>query len=575
MWFHALACDYDGTLAMGGSIAPTTMEALQRVRESGRRVLLITGRRFDDLLEVCPQIDFFDLVVAENGAVLYEPRAKRAEDLAEPPPDAFLSGLHAAGVPYETGRVIVATVVPHEIAVLETIRRLGLELQIIFNKEAVMILPSGVSKESGLRQALRRMGISVHNAMGIGDAENDHAFLKHVGFSVAVANAVPALAAEVDLVTTGINGAGVRELIEGPLAADFEALRTRRRVPVIELGATDDGTPVTYPAFGPSLMITGTSGTGKSTLTGVFVERLVREDYVICLFDPEGDYHTLVEQEGVVVLKCESGTEENRADEVNQLLRHRSTSVAVDLSALNREERIHATARFLHALRGLRAETGAPHWIIFDEAHHVFPPGGSPAQEIADFGRTGVCLITNEPASVDPAVLRIAQHVFSTSVEAVTETMPLVPRDAIAGGPLDTGEALSITIDDGVATRIERFRVARRETSHKRHVRKYATGKLSPERWFHFRGPQGKLDLIAQNLEMFTMLAKGVDEDTWTYHLGNGEIARWLREQIKDEELADEVAALENQGDAAETRRIALEAIGRRYTPVASPDPAS
>ena len=572
MWFHALACDYDGTLAMGGSIAPTTMDALQRVRESGRRILLITGRRFDDLLDVCPQIDFFDLVVAENGAVLYEPRAKRTEDLAEPPPPTFLSGLHAAGVPYETGRVIVATVVPHEIAVLETIRGLGLELQIIFNKEAVMILPSGVSKESGLRQALRRMGISAHNAMGIGDAENDHAFLKHVGFSVAVANAVPALAAEVDMITTGIDGAGVRELIEGPLAADFEALRTRRRVPVIELGATDDGTPVTYPAFGPSLMITGTSGTGKSTLTGVFVERLVREDYVICLFDPEGDYHTLVEQEGIVVLKCEPGTEEDRADEVNQLLRHRSTSVAIDLSALNREEKIHATARFLHALRGLRAETGAPHWIIVDEAHHVFPPGGSPAQEVADFAASGVCLITNEPASVDPDVLRIARHVFSTSIEAVTETMPLVPRDAVPGGALQTGEALSITTEDAVATGIERFRVARRETSHKRHVRKYATGKLAPERWFHFRGPQNKLDLVAQNLEMFTMLAKGVDEDTWTYHLGNGEIARWLREQIKDEELANEIAALENSGDAAETRRIALDAIARRYTPVATAD---
>ena len=123
-----------------------------------------------------------------------------------------------------------------------------------------------------------------------------------------------------------------------------------------------------------------------------------------------------------------------------------------------------------------------------------------------------------------------------------------------------------------MAIGLERFRVARRDTSHKRHVRKYATGKLEPERWFHFRGPQGKLDLVAQNVEMFSMLAKGVDEDTWTYHLGNGEIARWLRQQIKDEELADEIAALENSGDAAETRRVALDAIARRYTPVATAD---
>src|SRR5262245_9475950 len=153
MWFHVLVCDYDGTLATAGSIARPTLEALKRVRESGRRILLITGRRFDDLLAVCPEIDFFDLVVAENGGVLYDPRAKHVEDLADPPTPTFLDGLRAAGVPFDVGRVIVATVVPYEVAVLQSIRRLGLELQIIFNKEAVMVLPSGVSKESGMRQA--------------------------------------------------------------------------------------------------------------------------------------------------------------------------------------------------------------------------------------------------------------------------------------------------------------------------------------------------------------------------------------------------------------------------------------
>lgn len=567
MWFHVLACDYDGTLATEGSIPPETMEALRGVRESGRRVLLITGRRFDDLLEVCPEIDFFDLVIAENGAVLYDPKAKKVEDLVDPPPETLLAGLHAAGVPYEAGRVIVATVVPHEVAVLETIRRLGLELQIIFNKEAVMILPSGVSKESGLRQALARLGVSAHNTMGVGDAENDHAFLSHVGYAVAVANAVPALAEQADYVTAAPAGRGVIELIAGPLTGDLDTLRNRKRQPEIALGTTDDGKPVSYPAFGPSLLITGTSGSGKSTLAGVFVERLVREDYVMLLLDPEGDYSSLIEHEGIVVLTAEPGTDESRANELDQLMRHRTTSAVIDLSRLNREEKIRAAARFLHTVGGLRAHVGAPHWIIIDEAHHLFPPGGSPAQEVVDFGATGVCLITNEPASVAPEVLRIAQHVFSTSLEAVTETMPLLDRTAIPGGPLDTGEALSIALADGRPTAARRFRVARRETQHKRHVRKYATGKLAPERWFHFRGPRGTLDLVAQNLETFTMLTKGVDDETWLHHLHSGEVTRWLREQIKDEELAAEVAEIEPLDDPAETRRIVLAAIAKRYTP--------
>jgi hypothetical protein len=142
----------------------------------------------------------------------------------------------------------------------------------------------------------------------------------------------------------------------------------------------------------------------------------------------------------------------------------------------------------------------------------------------------------------------------------------------VPGGYLETGEALDIELDGGTATQVRRFRVARRETAHKRHVKKYATGKLPPERAFRFRGPANTLDLVANNLETFTMLAKGVDESTWLYHLRNGDISRWLREQIKDAELADEVQALEQSDDAVATRRAALQAIARRYTPVATMD---
>jgi hypothetical protein len=241
--------------------------------------------------------------------------------------------------------------------------------------------------------------------------------------------------------------------------------------------------------------------------------------------------------------------------------------VALDLSALDREERIRAAGRFLHAVQRLRAETGAPHWIVVDEAHHLFPPGGSPAEEMFDAAWRGVCLITNEPQAVAPGVLRVARHVLSTSVEVVADVLRLVPR-AMRPAALETGEALSLVLaDDGPAVR--RFRVAARETQHRRHVKKYATGRLPPERSFRFRGPRGALDLVAHNLETFSMLARGIDEETWLFHLRNGDVARWLREKIKDGELADEVAALQEGEGAAETRRGVLEAIARRYTPVA------
>src|SRR5437773_3237292 len=222
MWYHVIACDYDGTLATDGRIAPETLAALGRVRHAGRRVVLITGRRFDDLLVVCPELDFFDWVVAENGAVLYEPRAKRVDDLAAPPPAAFLAALERAGVPFSAGRVIVATEVPHETAVVRAVHDLGLGPPIIFHRESVMVLPAAVSKQSGLEEALRRLGVPAHNAIGVGDAENDHALLRLPGFAVAVGHAIPSLIAEADLVTRPPHGAGPPALVHPCLPARHE-----------------------------------------------------------------------------------------------------------------------------------------------------------------------------------------------------------------------------------------------------------------------------------------------------------------------------------------------------------------
>jgi hydroxymethylpyrimidine pyrophosphatase-like HAD family hydrolase len=109
--------------------------------------------------------------------------------------------------------------------VLEVIRNLGLELQVIFNKGSVMVLPAGVNKRSGLATALEMFGISEHDVVGIGDAENDHAFLRFCGFSVAVANALPAIADIADFRTSAAGGAGVAELIE--LILD-DGLRSRK-----------------------------------------------------------------------------------------------------------------------------------------------------------------------------------------------------------------------------------------------------------------------------------------------------------------------------------------------------------
>src|SRR6185436_19155803 len=136
-----------------------------------------------------PQIGVFDLCVVENGALLYVPSTGERRELGEPPPQALVDTLRARGVPISVGRSIVATVEPHETVVLQTIRSLGLEHPVIFNKGAVMILPPGINKASGLRHALNELGLSARNLVAAGDAGNDHALLDAAEYSVAVANA--------------------------------------------------------------------------------------------------------------------------------------------------------------------------------------------------------------------------------------------------------------------------------------------------------------------------------------------------------------------------------------------------
>jgi HAD superfamily hydrolase (TIGR01484 family) len=225
MRYWALASDYDGTLAHDGRVDAATVRALERLRNSGRKFVLVTGRELEDLVENFPAIEQCDWVVAENGGLLYQPFTRQTKALAAPPAESFVRRLRERVVgPISVGQVIVATWEPHEHAVLETIHELGLELQVIFNKGAVMVLPAGVNKATGLAAVLTELGIEASQVVGIGDAENDHSFLKMCGCSVAVANALPAVKTAATWVTRGDHGAGVRELIDRLIADDLASI---------------------------------------------------------------------------------------------------------------------------------------------------------------------------------------------------------------------------------------------------------------------------------------------------------------------------------------------------------------
>jgi HAD superfamily hydrolase (TIGR01484 family) len=210
----ALASDYDGTLANSGRVSPATLEALAQVRRSGRKLLLVTGRELKDLFDVFPPITIFDCVVAENGAVLYDPASGKRRMLAHQPPRKLVEALRARRMkPLSVGHAIVATTREHQRVVSKIIRELELPLQVILNKRSLMVLPPGVNKASGLRAALDELNLAAEDTVGVGDAENDEDFLAVCGYSAAVANALPKLKRKVDFVTSAGHGEGVVELI--------------------------------------------------------------------------------------------------------------------------------------------------------------------------------------------------------------------------------------------------------------------------------------------------------------------------------------------------------------------------
>jgi hypothetical protein len=428
-----------------------------------------------------------------------------------------------------------------------------------------MVLPAGVNKALGLEHALRKLALSRHEVVGIGDAENDHSFLEYCECAAAVANAVPALRQAVDFVTRADNGAGVAELVDDLIANDLQHVAGELERHFIELGTRLDGSAARLSPYGRNILIAGPSGSGKSTIAAGIIERLIDKGYQVCVIDPEGDYTGLHD-----VVPLGNARRAPGVNEILRILEEPSISLSVNLLGIPLADRPEFFAQLIPNLQALRARTGRPHWIVLDEAHHMLPQSWGHASGTLPRKLAETILVTVHPDRVAPAILapidlvvavgRTPERTLRTFAAASDQSLEWpqdlspVAGEAIVWPISEDAPPYAMTPHPGRAERI-------------RHHRKYADGNL---RWhsFYFKGPDEKQNLRAQNLSVFCQIAEGIDEATWLFHLRRGDYSRWFRDCIKDKQLAEDAERIERNLDLtpSQTRTMICTLVGSRYT---------
>lgn len=545
-FFKVVAVDLDGTIASGGKLVPQAVAALDKARRDGLAIVLATGRIGADLYAEFPQIaDHVDALVLEDGAVVAVDG--RTHALTEPVERCLDEALTDRGVPFRRGEVLVAVDGEHAGTVVEVIGELGMDYQVIRNRGALMVLPAGITKGTGLSALLAKMNLSPHNAVAVGDAENDLSLLAVAEVGAAVADAVASVRRFADVVLDQPDGAGVAGLLAQPYLSGAQRWCPPRRW--VDIGTFDDGNAARLPGSQGRILVTGPAASGKSYLLGLMAEQWILAGYSVVVIDPEGDHLQLQQLNQVQVL--DGGHHLREPAEVVHALRPNS-SVVVDLSGLAEPRKSDYVRRLRSTAEAHRERHGFPHWVVYDEAHLL----GS--EEEAHWARRGgYVLCSFAPASL-PA------HEIDSSDVAIT----LGTTDIAA----DIAARRRATIRFGSGPPRE-FTIAARGTAHVRHRHKYADVRLPPERRFYFRTTNGESIEPAASMHDFCSAIRHLDQPALEYHLERGDFSHWLDGTIADKDLAARVAAWEDELEAhraADVERIRdqlVQAVEKRYLP--------
>jgi hydroxymethylpyrimidine pyrophosphatase-like HAD family hydrolase len=571
MKLSVLALDYDGTIARDDRVEPSVLDAIAEARRRGIAVMLVTGRRLDDLRRVAGELHFVDGVVAENGALVHFPDGGLTTTLAPPIPPSFVARLQKQGIPFERGHCLVDADARFAPQLLDAIRELELPIVLLFNRSRVMALTQGVSKATGLSVGLETLRRSPRNAVAVGDAENDHELLRLAEVGAAVEWGSPSLRSAADIVIPGDGPRAVGDFIRRIASTGRLPMpeRARRRLIV---GHTEDGHEFSLAVRGRNVLIMGETNSGKSWLAGLLCERLILHGYSLCVIDPEGDYRSLDALPGVRVLGGEDDPPAPRA--LLHALRYPDRSVVIDLSCMEHKAKSDYIRSVLPALNVMRRRMGTPHRIIVDEGHYFLRD--AVRDGLLDLDFNGYTVVTYWPSQL-PKELVAATEVILVTRESNREEIDALRGhctaceyvsptawDILPALQLDQAVALPVTAE--VSPGLQLFTIGERLTPHVRHRQKYVDVPVRDDRAFVFRGDGRAATSRAHTLREFVAALEELGATRAEEYLRRSDFSRWIADVFGDHALARDVRGYEGEHAQSSSR----EAVGRIVAAVRS-----
>ena len=267
MSYRIIALDLDGTLLTPRkTILPESLEALQKARESGAKIVIVTGRHHvaihpfyqalaldtpaiccngallydyqerkvlasdplqpeqaNRLIDLLGTYNVHGLMYADDAMIYQEPTGHivRTENWAKSLPEAqrpvFRQVKSLREAAHEVDAIWKFALTDTDIVKLQNFteiveRELGLACEWSWHDQ-VDIAQSGNSKGKRLAQWVESQGLSMSQVMAFGDNYNDLSMLESAGLGVAMGNAADEIKARADLVIGNNTESGIAEIV--------------------------------------------------------------------------------------------------------------------------------------------------------------------------------------------------------------------------------------------------------------------------------------------------------------------------------------------------------------------------